>query len=117
MHYGKIVQVVCESKLILATNLTTSISFGVIFRRPIIPISIPQLGKNQKAEVSALARELRTPLVDGRTARWTVPEVDADAYNIFCERFIRRSASLDLPIWKVVATDLVAYTKRSHGKC
>ena len=104
---NKTAQLVRGADYILGHS-STSLSFAVLWRKPILFLSTWDLDKSYLAPHIALRSSLlRRPLVnvdespDSAPGQDALPAVDEDAYSRYVTQFIKFPGSPDLPAWQI----------------
>ena len=105
--FGSTAELVSQSSAVIA-HASTSISFGVLFRKPIVLVVTDEMKSNFMGRlVDAFARELGvTPLnVDSseEVGKLTLDLSLRPSYENYLNKYVRSAAAEDLPLWEIVA--------------
>lgn len=110
-----------RSSLVLC-HASASLSFAVIWRRPVLFLTSMELEKSwYRPHIAQMAALLRRPTVfmdgpdapsDEELSSLCSIEIDEEAYSEYEERFIRSRWSPDRPLWETFAYELRELTRR-----
>jgi acetyltransferase-like isoleucine patch superfamily enzyme len=108
---GKTAELIRGARIVFA-HASTAIHYAVLWRRPLVFLTSPELAASwYQPWIDAPRTLLNAPLVDvsggtgfDRLAEWLRP--DEDSYRVFEETFIRSSGAPDASVWEIIGRRL-----------
>jgi hypothetical protein len=116
--HGKTAALVRDAALVLC-HQSTSVSFAVLWRKPVIVLTTDEIKRSAWGEgVALMSRVLAAPLVNvddepGESLlRRSLPGVNELAYSAYVEQFIKRAGTPERPVWQIF-TDYIQHELRT----
>lgn len=111
---GKTVELVKRSSFVIAHS-TTSISYAVLFRKPIIFVTTDELKANSQGKVieKTAAQLNKQPINvnDNFDVDWARELfIDEKVYDSYRESYIKRSISEDKPFWQIFSDNIKVFS-------
>ena len=112
---GQTLPLVCESSLVL-THHSTAVNIAVMAWRPVLVLTSKQLEASEGSTINLIAKNLGTrPVnIDQPYSGWDehLLEFDSAAYTNYFNKYIKESASSNLPFWQILEQ-----TWRQNSSC
>lgn len=105
---GKTVELVAKSKLVVM-HMSTSLSYAVLFNKPVIPIKIP--GMPEKGQLNLMVETMAAAIgskpidlnKDELAASLLRRECNHERYFEYINRYVKTVGAEELPAWEIVA--------------
>jgi hypothetical protein len=105
---GKTVELVAKSKLVVM-HMSTSLSYAVLFKKPVIPVKIPGMRVNSQLNLmvetmgAAIGSKPIDIVKDELTASLLQRECNLEKYLEYKEHYVKTAEADELPGWEIVA--------------
>ena len=108
---GRTVELVKQSELVLL-HCSTSISFSVLFRKPMLFITSDSIRKSfYGPDIDSMAGHFDKTPINLDNSEFSLDgamEMDEDAYSAYQRNYIKYPGTPELPFWRIVADRLKA---------
>lgn len=105
---GKTVELVARSKLVVM-HMSTSLSFAVLFEKPVVPVKIPGMRSNSQlnswVEIMGAAIGSKPVDLDRDELTYSLLQrtCNLEKYFEYKQRYVQAIGADELPVWEIVA--------------